>query len=162
MNSPDSRIVIISAMSRDRIIGSGDGMPWHVPEEYQHFLDTTAGQTIIIGRRSFEIFGPTLTSEHCYVVTRGESTFKNAFTANSLQSALDQAKRHGRTVYVSGGASIYSAAIGLVDSMQLSYIDGEFSGDTYFPDVDEADWTVTRREDRGSYEFVEYLRKRAK
>ena len=27
-------MIIIGAMSTDRVIGSGDGMPWDVPEEY--------------------------------------------------------------------------------------------------------------------------------
>lgn len=158
MNKPQPQIVMISAMSRDRVIGVGDGMPWDVPDEYQHFLDTTRGQTIIIGRRSFEIFGPTLTSENCYVVTRSTAKFDNAFTAGSLESAVEQARAHGKTIFVSGGASIYRAAIDQADAMQLSYIDGEFAGDTYFPEFDEADWTVSRREDRAGYEFVEYLK----
>ena len=69
-------MIIISAMGRNRVIGNGDGMPWHVPEEYQHFLDTTRDQTIIIGRRSFEIFGPTLTCAHCNV--EGPNTYYEA------------------------------------------------------------------------------------
>ena len=63
-------MIIISAMGRNHVIGSGGGMPWEVPEEYQHFQDTTRDQILIMGRKSFEIFGPTLTCEHCYVITR--------------------------------------------------------------------------------------------
>ncbi len=77
-------ITIISAMSRDRIIGLNNAMPWHIPEEYQHFLDTTKDQTIIIGRRSFDIFGPTLTSRHCFVVTRQNLAIRNAVAARAL------------------------------------------------------------------------------
>ena len=44
-------MIVIGAMSTDRVIGNGDGMPWDVPEEYAHFLRLVDGQTIIIGRR---------------------------------------------------------------------------------------------------------------
>ena len=50
-------MIVISAMSQDRIIGKGDGLPWHVPEEYNQFLDIIRGQTVILGRRSYPIFG---------------------------------------------------------------------------------------------------------
>lgn len=63
-------MIIISAMSRDRVIGSGEGMPWNVPEEYQQFLSFVEDQTVIMGRRSYEIFGPDLTSAHTVVVSR--------------------------------------------------------------------------------------------
>ena len=149
-------MIIISAMGRNRVIGNGDGMPWHVPDEYQHFLETTRDQTIIIGRRSFEIFGPTLTCAHCYVVSRGDRSFANAVTVPSLEQATQLAQQQDRNIFVAGGASIYAQAIDQVDSMQLSYINGEFDGDRFFPEFDKNDWTVTCREDRGSYEFVEY------
>ena len=63
-------MIIIGAMSTERVIGNGDGMPWDVPEEYAHFLRIVDGQTIIIGRRSYEIFGDGLTSAHTVVVSR--------------------------------------------------------------------------------------------
>lgn len=43
-------MIIISALSKNRVIGSGDGMLWDVPDEYQHFLDTIRNQTLIIGQ----------------------------------------------------------------------------------------------------------------
>ena len=46
-------MIIIGAMSTERVIGSGDGMPWDVPEEYARFLRFIEGQTVIIGRRSY-------------------------------------------------------------------------------------------------------------
>ncbi len=145
-------------MARNRVIGSGDGMPWDVPEEYQHFLDTTRGQAIIIGRKSFEIFGPSLTCEHCFVVTRGEEAFENATTVSSFDAAVEAAQATGKTVFVAGGASIYSIAIERADRMLLSFIDGDFEGDAFFPEISESDWKVVRREDRGAYELVEFQR----
>ena len=62
--------IIIAAMSGDRVIGSGDGMPWHIPEEFDQSLRFVEGETVIMGRRSYEIFGTDLTSEHAISVWR--------------------------------------------------------------------------------------------
>jgi dihydrofolate reductase len=152
------KIAIISAMSETRVIGSGDGMPWDVPDEYQHFLDTTRGQTLIMGRKSFEIFGPTLTCKHCYVITRGGGPFDNAVAVGSLDEAIEKARQHQTNIFVAGGASIYALAIDLADEMLLSYIKGNFDGDAHFPEFSDADWNITVREDRGNYKFVHYSR----
>lgn len=148
-------MIIISAMGQNRVIGSGDGMPWDVPEEYQHFLNTTRDQTIIIGRKSFEIFGPTLSCRHCIVLSRGAQTIENATVARSFDDAERLASETGCDVYVAGGASIYAIAVHKADRMLLSYIKGTFDGDAFFPDIPDR-WAVTSREDRGSYELVQY------
>ncbi len=157
-SNPTQPISLISAMSSSRVIGSGDGMPWDVPEEYQHFLNTTRGQTLIIGRKSFEIFGPTLTSKRCFVITRSGRCFESAVAVASIDDAINQSRDHDERIFVAGGASVYSLALPLADEMQLSYIRGTFTGDTYFPEFDESDWGIVRQEDRGSYEFVHYKR----
>ena len=55
-------LIVISAMSRERVIGQGEGMPWDVPAEFDQFLGFIRDQTVIMGRRSWEIFGADLTS----------------------------------------------------------------------------------------------------
>jgi CRP-like cAMP-binding protein len=63
-------MIIILAMSRNRVIGSGKGMPWSVPDEYRQFLDFVRGQSVIMGRRSFEIFGSDLGETSNFVISR--------------------------------------------------------------------------------------------
>lgn len=159
-SNPVKPISLISAMSSSRVIGSGDGMPWDVPEEYQHFLDTTRDQTLIMGRKSFEIFGPTLTSSRCFVITRSSRHFEDAIAVGSIKDAIEQARTFEQPVFIAGGASVYSIAIPLADEMLLSYIPGTFTGDTYFPEFDQAEWQIIKKEDRGSYDFVHYRRAR--
>jgi dihydrofolate reductase len=155
-------MIIIGAMTRDGVIGSGDGMPWDVPDEYAHFLRLVAGQTIIIGRRSYEIFGEGLTSAHTVVVTRSASLplRAGAVAAATVEDAVRAARSFGRTVFSSGGASVYAQTIPLADAMYLSYIDGDFAGDARFPAFDEGEWAVERREDHPRWEFVVYRRVR--
>ena len=152
-------MIIVGALSTNHVIGSGNGMPWDVPEEYTHFLRLIEGQTIIIGRRSYEIFGRSLTSAHTVVVSRSTS-LSHATVVFSVEEAVRVAESFGTTVFSVGGASIYEQTIGLADWMYLSYIKGHFSGDAYFPQFSEQDWTVEQREDHPRFEFVVYRRNR--
>lgn len=152
-------MTIIAALSTDHLIGSGDGMPWEVPEEYQQFLDFIAGQTVIMGRRSFEIFGGDLTSAHALVVSRSASDLEGAIVCRSLDEACAQAAAFGKTVFSAGGATIYEQTLPRADRMYLSYIKGDFEGDTYFPAFDEAEWQVVRREEHPRFVFVAYARR---
>ncbi len=34
----DSKLILISAMTRLRVIGKDRALPWNIPEEYEHFL----------------------------------------------------------------------------------------------------------------------------
>jgi dihydrofolate reductase len=152
-------MIIVGAMTRERVIGRGDGMPWDVPEEYEHFQRLVAGETIVIGRRSYEIFGESLTSAHTVVVSRSATRLDDAVVVPTIDDALREAATFGRTVFSAGGASIYEQTIPRADAMYLSYIKGDFSGDAYFPDFDERVWTVERREDFPRFEFVVYQRR---
>jgi dihydrofolate reductase len=153
-------MIIIGAMSTDHVIGSGNGMPWDVPEEYAQFLRLIDGQTVIIGRRSYEIFGAGLTSAHTLVVSRSAGGPIGAVGVASVEEALRMAKTLKKTVFSAGGASIYAQTVPLADTMYLSYIKGMFAGDAYFPAFSDLEWDVVRREDHPRFEFVVYQRRR--
>ena len=42
------------AQSLDGIIGDGEQMPWHVPEDLAHFKEITLGSPVIMGRNTWE------------------------------------------------------------------------------------------------------------
>ena len=151
-------MIVISAMSRDRLIGKGDGLPWHVPEEYSQFLRLIEGQTVILGRKSYPIYGKTLTSAHNVVVSRSVTELPNAVVVPGIEEALDVAGSYGKTVFSAGGSTIYEQTIPLADAMYLSYMKGDFEGDAYFPEFDESLWAVEKREDHPEFEFVVYRR----
>jgi dihydrofolate reductase len=132
-------VIVISAMSRDGIIGRGAGMPWNIPAEFDQFLGFVRDQTVIMGRRAESIDG--------------------AVVARSMGAALETAQGLGGTVFSAGGAEVYRQTIPLASEMYLSYIKGSYSGDTRFPEFDESEWQITRREDHPEFEFVVYRRR---
>jgi dihydrofolate reductase len=130
-------MIIIAAMTEDHVIGSGEGMPWDVPEEYAHFLRSVADQTVIIGRRSFEIFGPDLGCRHTLVVAsqteRALTVVVGVEVVANISDAIVRAESLGRQVFSAGGASIYKQTMAHAAELHLSTIKGQFDGDVYFP-----------------------------
>ncbi|WP_071896787.1 dihydrofolate reductase [Cystobacter ferrugineus] len=153
--------VIIAAMGTGGVIGQGQGMPWHVPEEYAQYLRHVSGQTVIMGRRSWEIFGADLTTTHNLVVSNS-SQVKGARAVPSLAQALTRAAETERTIFIAGGASIYAQALerDWVDEMYLSTIHGDYTGDSFFPMWNAADWEAVRREAHARFDFVVWRRRR--
>ncbi|MEM7369899.1 MAG: dihydrofolate reductase [Bacteroidota bacterium] len=152
------RMILISAMSRDRVIGTQDGMPWNVPEEYQQYLAFVQNQTVIMGRKSYEIFGKDLLSSKNLVISRGYPDGPGYQVYSSLEQALESAKTLDRTIFVAGGASIYAQALPLADEMYLSYIKGDYEGIAYFPEFDPQNWMIVEQRDHPQFEFVHYKR----
>ena len=134
-------------------------MPWNVPEEYQQFLRFVDGQTVIMGRRSFEIFGPDLTTTQNIVVSRSINQMPGAVVCSTIEEAVETARSYRKTVFSAGGGSIYAQTIPLAHTMYLSYIKGDFKGDTYFPAFDETEWEIAQREDHPAFEFTVYQRR---
>lgn len=151
-------MIIISAMSENRVIGRGAGMPWNVPQEYEQYLRFVRHNTVVMGRKSYEIFGPDLTDETTVVVVSRQAKIDDVKVVSSLADALAWAESLGKTVFVAGGASIYQLAIPVADEMFLSTIKGTFEGDSYFPEFNEEVWRITEERDEPEFVFRKYQR----
>ena len=155
-------MIIISAMSENRVIGSGDGMPWNVPAEYEQYLRFVTGQTVIMGRRTYEIFGPDLTDSTTKIVVTRRDSLNGVQVAASLEDAVILAKESGKTVFVAGGAMIYKLALPIATEIYLSTIKGNFAGDTYFPEFSLSAWSVVEERDEDDFVFRKYQRRSKK
>jgi dihydrofolate reductase len=151
-------MIVISAMSKDRVIGSGNGMPWNVPAEYQQYLRFVSGQTVIMGRKSYEIFGPDLPAGTTAIVISRSATIDGVTVVKSLADALACADSIGKQVFVAGGGSIYSQAVPVADEMYLSTIKGDFEGDAHFPEFDAKEWEIIEQRDEPEFVFRRYRR----
>ena len=149
--------IIISAMAANRVIGGEEGLPWHIPEEYQHFLNHVKNNVMIMGRKSWQIFRKDLAQTVANVIITRSTTIDDALSASSLEEALKIAEAYNRSIYIAGGAAIYKLALdkNLVDEMYLSYIDQTPDGNAFFPEFDESEWQSTSQEFK-RYRLVHY------
>lgn len=145
----------IAAMSRDRVIGAGGKIPWHIPEDLKFFKRVTLGNIIVMGRKTFESLGRPLPGRENWVLSRTADypDVKVFRQPSDIVSPED-----GRSIFVIGGAEIYSALLPLCREIFLTHVDRSVTGDTWFPEF-ESDFDGGEFIERGpDYEIRRYRR----
>lgn len=154
-------IAIVAAVARNGVIGRDGGLPWHLPGDLARFKRLTMGHTMVMGRRTFESIGGALPGRTTVVVTRSPDWRPpdGVVVAHSVAEALGVAAvGDDDVVFVVGGAEVYRQTLDLADVMELTEVDAEPEGDTFFPEVDWAQWTEVARESHSGFSFVTYRR----
>lgn len=157
-------LALIWAQARDRVIGAGGVMPWHLPEDLRHFRELTDGDPVIMGRRTWESlperFRPLPGRENVVVTRRPEFAAPGATVMHSLDDALRAP--HDVTLWVIGGAELYGQALAAADRVEVTEIDLDVAGDTFAPvlgpewTAEPGSWQIAANGMR--YRFVRYLR----
>jgi dihydrofolate reductase len=145
MASSDRCVSLIAAMDKNRVIGRGIELPWHLPEDLKRFRRLTMGKPIVMGRRTFESIGRPLPGRRNIVVSRSAKVTEQVEYVSSLPGALELCAQ-APEIMIIGGAAMYGAALPLANRLYLTFLEQAFSGDVYFPVVDWACWRETARE----------------
>jgi|GEM_PF-27013 len=142
------KITLIAALAQNRVIGINNTLPWKLSADLKRFKALTTGHTIVMGRKTFESLGRPLPGRRHICVSRDDSSEEltadknypeQVFWCGDLHAALKQLARSGETlatngqVFIIGGADIYSQALPLADTLELTHIEQPFEGDAYFP-----------------------------
>ena len=143
------KVALIVAAARNRVIGRAGTMPWRVPSDLKTFRRLTMGRPIIMGRKTYQSIGRALDGRTNIVVTR-DAAFRaeNVVTSKSLSTALERAAGAPNVddhVMIIGGGEIYRAALPIADIIYMTEIAAEPEGDTWFPELDTAEWAETER-----------------
>lgn len=151
------KISLIVALGRNRVIGVGNEMPWHIPDDLKYFKAQTVRKPVIMGRRTLQSIGKALPDRPNIVVTRDQSfAADDVDLASNLEDAITTAKFKASElgvdeIMIVGGGQIYQQSIELADRLYLTEIDTAPDGDTYFPDYQAvADWREVKREHHSS------------
>lgn len=137
-------ISLIAALDKNNLIGSDNGMPWHLPADFKHFKEVTMGKPIIMGRKTFESIGKPLPGRLNIVISRNDFSAEGISSVSSIDAALALVS-HLEEAIIIGGANIYQQMIDKVDRMYLTHIDASCEGDAWFPKFNLADWQVTNQ-----------------
>ena len=169
MPKPKPILTLIAAIARNGVIGIDNRLPWRLPADLKHFKALTLGNTVIMGRKTWESlpagFRPLPGRQNIVVTRDGSYQAASATIATSLPAAISAAE--SSEAFVIGGAELYAAALPLADRLQLTEIDASFEGDTHFPAIDHGQWRETAREAHHDetgfdYAFVCYQRNQEK
>lgn len=142
------RLSLIWAMTRNRVIGRDNALPWRLPDEMRHFMRTTLGHTVIMGRKQFEAMGKPLPKRTNVVLSHNPSFVANgAIVVHTLDEAIAVARDAGDDeAMVIGGAEIYALALPRADRLYFTLIDTDMVGDARFPEFDESRWREVSRQ----------------
>lgn len=171
-------LTLIAAMDENRLIGCGNTLPWRLPEEMDHFRQTTLGGVVILGRATWE----SMTGERSYldgrvnfVVTRQPARWqaklaKEGFDptfgphcVDTIELATKRAQRefpeYVGNLFLLGGRQLYELALrrNLVGRMLISHVKGKHIGDVYFPEFGP-EWVGRTVQSGETFDVVEYTR----
>ncbi len=137
-------IILIVALDRADAIGRDNKLPWHLPDDLRRFKALTTGQTILMGRRTYDSIGHALPNRRNLVLTRNPGfTAPDVEVVHSLEQALALASD---PLFVIGGGAIYALAMPLATRLVLTRVETLITdADTHFPPWEPAEWREVLR-----------------
>jgi dihydrofolate reductase len=169
----------IAAMSLNRVIGAGNKIPWHLPEDFKWFKATTTGHVIVMGRKTFESIGKPLPNRTTIVLSRSAWSHPGVITLRDLPELLAWAKSPSpvlrtpspplgerdvvrgtpgeQQVFICGGAQIYAQVLPLCSDLFLTLVKREVAGgDAFFPPFEDKFELVEEIRDTPEFKILHY------
>lgn len=161
-------LTLIAAVARNGVIGAGNTIPWHLPEDFKHFKETTQGHAVIMGAKTWDSlpssFRP-LPHRNNIVVSRTRTPVtlaeQGADWVTSIELAIEAARWENDhdEIFVIGGSSMYEQTIDIADRLLISEVDSSPEGDAYFPVIDTNQWVVVSKWDNAGFTIKDFRRK---
>lgn len=137
---------MIAAAAENNALGKENDLVWHLPDDFKRFKKLTTGHHIIMGRKTFESFPQPLPNRTHIIITRNKDyKAKGAVVVHTLERALEIAKDDPQP-FIIGGGEIYKQALPLADKIELTRVHADFEADTFFPEIDEKEWKLVKKE----------------
>ena len=160
-----SVLTIIVAHDQNRLIGGGNALLWHLPEDLKRFKALTTGHPILMGRKTFESIGRPLPNRSNIVITRNPQwKYEGVLTAESLEEAIGMASMQDSEIFLSGGGELYRQGLPYADILEITEVEGQYEGDTWFPEYEEGFKEISREvhpptiEQAIGYAFVRWVK----
>ena len=148
---------IIVAKSKNNVIGNNNKLPWNISEDMKRFKELTTGNVVIMGRKTYESlpeqFRP-LPNRLNIVITRNpDFRSEGVLFFDDLQKAILKTEKN-KEIFIIGYGEIYKEGMKFADRLYITEVDGEFEGDTYFPEI-SSDWIEMNVVDGDGYRFID-------
>ncbi|WP_277295824.1 dihydrofolate reductase [Streptococcus hyointestinalis] len=157
-------VIALWAEDEKHLIGACGKLPWHLPKELKHFKETTLGGALLMGRVTFEGMNKRPLPGRETLVLTSDTTYtaEGVTIIHSVDEALAWFHQQDKTLYIIGGAKVYASFDGYYDKAIKTVVHGDFTGDTYFPNLTKSSFVKTAErtfdaDDKNPYAFtVEY------
>ena len=145
-------INIIAAMAKNRVIGRGNKLPWHIPQDLKHFkrLTSKKNSAVVMGRNTWESLPiKPLPNRRNYILTKKNfhTTFPDGLVLKEPDDVL-RIKNIYEIIWIVGGQSIYESYIDkpYIDRIYLTEIEEYHEGDSFFPKIPEYNYKTVQGE----------------
>ena len=134
-------VVHVVAMDKNRCIGKGNALPWHISADLKHFKAITQGGIVIMGRKTLESMGRALPNRINWVITRDQNwQFDGVKVAHSIEEALNGAvtdlqQSEKNALFIIGGGEIFTQTLAIADRLELTHVDLDVQGDAHYPEI---------------------------
>jgi len=130
------KLSLIAAMSKNRVIGINNSLPWKISEDLKYFKKVTLNAPVIMGRKTFESIGRVLPKRRNIILTRQDDySVLGGEVFSSLDLALQTLKKQcDKEIFIIGGEQVYKQALPIADRIYLTLVDHEIEGDSFFPE----------------------------
>ncbi len=162
------KISLIAALTRNRVIGKNNDLPWRLPDDMKYFMATTKGHFVIMGRKNYESiptkFRPLPERENLILTTQRDFQAPGCTLIHSLEEGINISRKgKEEELFIIGGAEVYKLALPFATHLYLTEIDAEVDGDAFFPPIDTKQWKEISRvhhaqdvRHRFAFDFVVY------
>lgn len=144
MTQPIPWLSMVVATSLNNCIGKGNDLPWRIPEDLKSFKAITKGKTVVMGRKTWDSLPRKPLPERRNIVLTSHTGLSDCITANTMNELLvllrDEDSKKGCCII--GGASLYSTMLPYATKLLLTRVHTTIEGDTYFPEVNWAEWSL--------------------
>ena len=175
-------IVTIVAISKDFIIGDGNQMLWHLPNDLKRLKSITLGNPLIMGRKTFDSIGKPLPGRANIVLTNKRNLkdniqFEKYFVQNFedavikandwIRKKYKKNEQSTKRIFIFGGGEIYKLALSFCSQIELTLVDVNLQKGVSFPFIDEKKWkkkmiqNVVGNENYPSHSFWVYNRRKS-
>jgi dihydrofolate reductase len=137
-------ISIIVAVSEDWGIGKDNELLWHISEDLKRFKRLTTGNTVIMGKKTWESLPkkPLPNRKNIVLTDNPHETIDNAITAYSLKDSLSKCTP-SEEIFIIGGGSIYRQFMTIADRLYITHVHKKAPADIYFPEINLNVWEIT-------------------
>jgi dihydrofolate reductase len=130
----------VVAAAENGIIGAGNQLPWHLPDDLKRFKALTMGKPILMGRKTYESIGRPLPGRTNIIITRRAGLAIDGCTVvTSLANAV-AAAGDAQELAVIGGAEVYAQTLPYVSRIHLTRVHAQPPGDVRFPALSPHEW----------------------
>ena len=148
----------IVAVAKNNVIGKDNDIPWRLSSDLKYFKKTTLNHHIISGRNNFFSIGRPLPKRTNIIISRDPFfAVSGCLVAHSVEEALRLAYQNGEEeAFIIGGGKIYELSQSYWDKLYLTEVHAEIDGDTFFPTINQENWTLLSEEHHTADEKNEF------